>query len=375
MAQTLSSTKPPGAKRRAASRVDTNLAIAVVALAVMAAGVALFVTTVYGFWASLSVGDTAAVLWAVVLGVPAVASLAAMVPAVNGVRHALKAGRLVREGQLPDARVAAHDSRDATLYVLGLVISSVIVSSLLWFFSANDGVVRRTFFDGQVMRDFLPSLRAGLWFNIRLFIAAEILVLVLGLVVALLKMMPGKQGRPVRILAGLYTDTFRGLPALVTIYLIVFGLPLAELPLLDSLDRSAQLFWLCVIAIVLVYSAYVAEVYRAGLESIHWSQVAAARSLGLSQTKTLRFVVVPQAVRRIIPPLMNDFVALQKDTSLVSLIGVPDLINRARSAASREASLAPYVAAGIAFLIITIPFTRLTDYLLERDHKRRSAGG
>ena len=119
----------------------------------------------------------------------------------------------------------------------------------------------------------------------------------------------------------------------------------------------------------------VAEVYRAGLESIHWSQVAAARSLGLSQTKTLRFVVVPQAVRRIIPPLMNDFVALQKDTSLVSLIGVPDLINRARSAASREASLAPYVAAGIAFLIITIPFTRLTDYLLERDHKRRSAGG
>lgn len=375
MAQTLSSTKPPGAERRAASRVDTNLAIAVVALAVMAAGVALFVTTVYGFWASLSVGDTAAVLWAVVLGVPAVASLAAMVPAVNGVRHALKAGRLVREGQLPDARVAAHDSRDATLYVLGLVISSVIVSSLLWFFSANDGVVRRTFFDGQVMRDFLPSLRAGLWFNIRLFIAAEILVLVLGLVVALLKMMPGKQGRPVRILAGLYTDTFRGLPALVTIYLIVFGLPLAELPLLDSLDRSAQLFWLCVIAIVLVYSAYVAEVYRAGLESIHWSQVAAARSLGLSQTKTLRFVVVPQAVRRIIPPLMNDFVALQKDTSLVSLIGVPDLINRARSAASREASLAPYVAAGIAFLIITIPFTRLTDYLLERDHKRRSAGG
>jgi polar amino acid transport system permease protein len=373
--QTLTSTRPPDAPRRAASRVDTNLVVALVAFVVMTGTIALFAKALYDLHASLGVGSTAKAIWGVVLAVPGVAALAGMGPAVNGVRHALRAGRLVQSGDLPEARVAAHDSRDSTLYVLGLVISAVILSGLLWFFATKDGVIRRTFFNGEVMQDFIPSLRAGLWFNIRLFIAAEILVLVFGLVVALMKMMPGKQGRPVRMIAGVYTDVFRGLPALVTIYLIVFGLPLADLPLLDTLERSTQLFWLCVIGIVLVYTAYVAEVYRAGLESIHWSQVAASRSLGLSQTKTFRHVVIPQAVRRIIPPLMNDFVALQKDTSLVSLIGVADLINRARSASSREASLAPYVAAGIAFLLITIPFTRLTDYLLERDHKRRSAGG
>ena len=132
-----------------------------------------------------------------------------------------------------------------------------------------------------------------------------------------------------RWLAIAYTDLFRGIPALLVIYLVVFGFPLAGVPLFSNLSRDSQLFWLSVFALSLTYGAYVSEVYRAGLESIHWSQTAAARSLGLSQLQTLRHVVVPQAVRRIIPPLLNDFIGLQKDTALVSVVGVLDIVNRA----------------------------------------------
>jgi polar amino acid transport system permease protein len=133
------------------------------------------------------------------------------------------------------------------------------------------------------------------------------------------------------------------------------------------------LFWLAVLALVLVYGAYVAEVYRAGLESIHWSQTAAARSLGLSQTQTLRFVVVPQAVRRIIPPLLNDFVALQKDSALVSIVGLVEVLGAAQLYKGRFFNLSPVTGAALCFLVITIPFTRVVDYLIKRDRERTYA--
>ena len=172
-------------------------------------------------------------------------------------------------------------------------------------------------------------------------------MLVWALLVAVVRQLPGRAFAPVRMLAIVYTDVFRGVPAIIVIYLIVLGFGLAGVPPFDSLSRDAQLFWLSVLALVLVYGAYVAEVYRAGLESIHWSQVAAARSLGLSQWQTLRYVVIPQAVRRIIPPLLNDFVALQKDTALVSIVGVTEVLNNAQLLKNKYFNLSPVTGAAL----------------------------
>ncbi len=190
---------------------------------------------------------------------------------------------------------------------------------------------------------------------------AEVLVLVWALVVALVRMIPGRAGAPLRWLAIAYADLFRGIPSILVLFIVVFGFPLAGVPFFSSLGREDQLFWLAVLAFTLTYGAYVSEVYRSGLESIHWSQTAAARSLGLSQPQTLRYVVVPQAVRRIIPPLLNDFIGLQKDTALVSVVGVLDVVNRATILKGQDFNLTYLTGAAICFLIITIPMTRLTD--------------
>ena len=147
------------------------------------------------------------------------------------------------------------------------------------------------------------------------------------------------------------------------------------MPLFTSLGRSSQLFWLAVLGLTLTYGAYVSEVYRAGLESIHWSQTAAARSLGLSHVQTLRYVVVPQAVRRIIPPLLNDFIGLQKDTALVSVVGVLDIVNRATILKGTYFNLSFITGAAVFFLVVTIPLTRFTDYLIQRDQARMRANG
>jgi len=153
----------------------------------------------------------------------------------------------------------------------------------------------------------------------------------------------------------------------------VFGLGLADLPLVNSLSRDQQRFWLPVLALVLVYGAYVTEVYRSGLESIHWSQTAAARSLGLSHGQTLRYVIIPQAVRRIVPPLLNDFIGLQKDTALLAFVGVIEIFNESTLLKSKYFNLTPVVGAGIAFVVITIPMARFTDYLVRRDQARTRA--
>jgi polar amino acid transport system permease protein len=209
------------------------------------------------------------------------------------------------------------------------------------------------------------ALIRGFWLNVKIFVVAQVLVLVWALIVAVVRMLPGRACAPVRWLAIAYTDVFRGIPAIIVIYLIVLGFGLAGVPGFASMSKDNQIFWLAVLALTLVYGAYVAEVYRAGLESIHWSQTAAARSLGLSQWQTLRYVVVPQAVRRVLPPLLNDAVALQKDTALASIVGVVEVLGTA---------LSPVFGSAIFFLIITIPFTRLVDWLMTRD-KRRTLGG
>ncbi|MGL4528126.1 MAG: amino acid ABC transporter permease, partial [Aestuariivirga sp.] len=227
-----------------------------------------------------------------------------------------------------------------------------------------------------------------------IFVVAEILVLVWGLIVALARLMPGPAGQPIRALAILYCDIFRGLPAIVTLYLIGFGIPTSGLPELivphivglfvdlESMSvaeaRAATripVTWWCILALTLTYGAYVAEVYRAGIESIHWSQISAARSLGLSYMQTMRYVVVPQAVRRIMAPLLNDFIGLQKDTALVQVVGVIDAFNQSRIIAANAFNLSAVTIVAILFVLITIPQARFVDRLIERDNARMRAGG
>ena len=192
-----------------------------------------------------------------------------------------------------------------------------------------------------------------------------------GLIVAVGRLTPGRAGAPVRWLAIAYIDLFRGLPAVIVLYLVAFGFRRSGIPWLSTLDD----FWYAVFALTLTYGAYVAEVYRSGIDSIHWSQTAAARSLGLSHSKTLRHVVVPQAVRRIIPPLLNDFIGLQKDTSLVGFIGVLEVVNQSQIINSTEFNLSALTVAAALFYVITLPQARLVDVLLRRDQARMRAGG
>ena len=199
----------------------------------------------------------------------------------------------------------------------------------------------------------------------------EVFILALALLLAVLRSLQGPVFFPLRLMAIAYTDLFRGIPTILVVYLLGFGVPSLALP---GVPRSAT-FW-AVVALILSYSAYVAEVYRAGIESVHASQTAAARSLGLSRWQSLRYVVIPQAVRRVIPPLLNDFVALQKDTALIAfVVAVPEAFKQAQIFEARDFNFTPLLAAALLFLVITIPTTRLVDWLVGRERARREAGG
>jgi polar amino acid transport system permease protein len=203
-----------------------------------------------------------------------------------------------------------------------------------------------------------------------MFLAAEVLILALALVIALIRQSAGPVLFPLRVLSVVYVDFFRGVPLILVVYAIGLGVPALSLPFVSS--QSTTVYG--VAALTLSYSAYVSEVYRAGLGSVHQSQVAAARSLGLSQAATLRFVVLPQAVRNIIPPLLNDFISLQKDTALVSVIGAIEANRAAEIYGSTVFNYSSFTVAALLFLILTIPLARLTDRLIARDRQRRLAG-
>jgi polar amino acid transport system permease protein len=226
------------------------------------------------------------------------------------------------------------------------------------------------FFSWEDLTDSFPSVWKGFFLNVKIFVLAEILVLLWGLVIALVRGLPGRGAAPLRWAAIAYVDFFRGIPAIVLIYIIGFGMPKTNVPVISSFD----IFQLGVLALTLLYGAYVAEVYRAGIESVHWSQTAGARSLGLSQWKTMRFVVLPQAVRRVVPPLLNDFISLQKDSALVGTIGLLEGFRRAQIYSGQHFNATPYVGLALCFIVITIPLTRVTDYLLKRDQQRMRAG-
>ena len=250
----------------------------------------------------------------------------------------------------------------STLAVFGL-LGWVIVNAPNWpDFQAS-------FLDPAVFADALPDLAWALRINVQLFLIAEVLVLALGLVIAVLRSLPGPVFFPIRLLAIAYADIFRAVPGVLVIFLLGLGIPSLRIPGVPS-----EPFLWAVVAVTLVYSAYVSEVYRAGIESIHPSQEAAARSLGLTRAQSMRYVILPQAVRRVIPPLLNDFIGLQKDTVLVSFIGVVEVFRTAQVKEFATFNFTPYLAVALLFLVITLPLTRITDWLIARDRAASSAG-
>jgi polar amino acid transport system permease protein len=291
-------------------------------------------------------------------------------PAIKSVTRGQKARDAVAAHDLITARIETASALNYAHYTVGFAALFVVVIALAQFLMANNLAVSRTFLSVPLLDLSFPLILKAFWVNIYIFVVAEICVLVWGLIVAVARLIPGKTAAPIRAIATLYTDIFRGMPAIITIYLIGFGLPLSGLPILK--DLSVETY--AIIALTLTFGAYVAEVYRAGIESIHWSQVAAARSLGLTYMQTMRYVIVPQAVRRIVPPLLNDFIGLQKDTALVNVIGSIDAFNQAKILSSNYFNLSPVTVVAFLFVVITIPQARFVDRILEREQRRTRAG-
>jgi polar amino acid transport system permease protein len=229
--------------------------------------------------------------------------------------------------------------------------------------------VKQAFFDREVFDDSFPAILEAFLVNVRIFLVAEVFILVLALGLAVLRSLPGPVFFPLRLLATVYADIFRGIPTILVIYILGFGVTALQLPGVPN----SPLFW-GTVALVVVYTAYVSEVYRAGIESVHPSQEAAARSLGLTRFQALRFVVLPQAVRRVIPPLLNDFIGLQKDTALVALLGVVEAFRQSQIEVAATFNYTPYLATALLFVLITVPLARFTDWLTARDRKRQQAG-
>ncbi|MCO7239350.1 MULTISPECIES: amino acid ABC transporter permease [unclassified Aeromicrobium] len=250
----------------------------------------------------------------------------------------------------------------STVVVLGLLLLGV-VSSPGW------DRVQRTFFDWQDAKDSVGPITEAFWLNVRLFVVCEVFILVVALVVAVVRVVPSPAMAPLRLLATIYTDVFRGTPTLLVVLLVGFGVPA-----LDLAGAPTSLFWLGVIALTLSYGAYVAEVIRAGILSVHPTQWASGRALGLSYGRTLRHVVLPQALRRVTPPLLNDFVSLQKDTALLSVIGLVEALRQANIISNRDFVFTPLVVAAVLFIAATIVLARLADWLTVRS-MRREAGG
>ena len=253
------------------------------------------------------------------------------------------------------------------------VVSTIVFFGGLAFLvtrAPNWDRFRAYFFDWGVYRESFPEIADAFLINVKIFLIAEGIILVAALLIAVVRSLPGPVFFPLRALAIVYGDIFRSLPPILVILMLGVGMPALGV----SWVPMDQVFW-AIVALVLVYTAFVAEVYRAGIESVHPSQDAAARSLGLTRLQSLRHVVVPQAVRRVIPPLLNDFIGLQKDTALVSVLGVVEVLNNAQIVEAARFNGTPYLIAATLFIAITIPQARFTDWLIARDRRRRQVGG
>jgi polar amino acid transport system permease protein len=267
-------------------------------------------------------------------------------------RIAYRRGRAVRSVLLAAASTA----------VVGTLLALGITGAPGW------ERVKESFFDPETAVEYLPEILEGLWLNLKLLVVCATLALTLGLIVAVLRTLRGPVFFPVRALATGYTYSFRGLPLIIVIYLFAFGIPGLRL------QGTPGVLVLGAAAIIVTYGAYLAEVFRAGIESVHPSQIAAARSLGLSYRQAMRHVVLPQAVRRVAPPLLNDTVALQKDVGLISLAGPIDAIRAAQIGVAQDADFTPYIVAGVLFVLLALPLIAVTDWVTLRAARRQNAG-
>jgi polar amino acid transport system permease protein len=252
--------------------------------------------------------------------------------------------------------------------VLVAAVSTVVVFGLLALLVVSAPGwpdVRRSFFSWHHLSESLPDIVPAFWLNVKVFVVAEAFILVIALLLALARSSRAPVLFPARVLSTVYVDLLRGIPVLLVLFLLGFGVPALRLKGVPN----DPVLW-ATVALVMSYSAYVSEVYRAGIDSVHEDQRAAARSLGLTSFQSMRFVILPQAVRRVIPPLLNDFIALQKETALVGVLGPIEAARRAQIYSSREFNFTSYLAAALVFLAFTIPLTRLTDWLLARQRSR-----
>ena len=267
--------------------------------------------------------------------------------------------------------------RRAVLVSTASTVVFFTVVALVLALAPGSREVAHDFFSWSAMKEAFvgtpttPSIGSAFLLNVKIFVIAEVFILILGLLIAIVRQTPGPVFAPLRIVAVAYTDLFRGVPLLLVIYILGFGVP--GLDISGVSDRSPVI--LGGAALVLSYSAYVAEVYRAGIESVHESQVAAARSLGLSRWQSTRYVVLPQAVRRVVPPLLNDFISLQKDTALVAVLGPIEAARAAAIYGADSFNYSSFVVAALLFVLLTIPLARFTDHLVARGSRRCRGGG
>lgn len=246
---------------------------------------------------------------------------------------------------------------------IATVVTAVVAVGLVLLVLSSPGWdrVRDYFLSWSHARESFAAIAEGFWINIRIFLVAEPCVLILGALVAIARQTTSPWLAPLRLLATGYTDLFRGVPSILVVVICGIGIPALGLS-----GVTSSLFWLTTFALVLCYGAYVAEVFRAGILAIHPTQVASAEALALTRAQTMRFVVLPQAVRRVVPPLMNDLVSLQKDTALISAVGVFEALRAAQDYQGYNFNGTPLLVAAAYFLIVAVPLTRLTDWLMRR---------
>lgn len=250
------------------------------------------------------------------------------------------------------------------------VASTLVFAALVWVTVVRTpgwAAVQQAFFDPRVALQSLPKVWDGFLLNLQVLALSVVTVSVVALVVAVMRTLRGPVFFPLRVIAAVYTDLFRGFPFIIVLYLVGFGIPTIA-------NTRIEPVVLAVIAVTLTYSSYVAEVIRAGIEAVHPSQRLAARALGLSHAQTLRHVVLPQALRKMTPPLMNDFISMQKDVGLISILGAVDAVAAARSDVALTYNFTPYIVAGILFVLLAVPTIRLADWYTARLQRREQAG-
>ena len=363
---------PPDAEVRPEARAPIRLAIAPTRTLVALAVAAAVVSAAASWWVTVSMWQPTSPLDGgfrlLLTAISTLGTVLVVVPILRAVQAARSVSRAGAAGDRVLARRTAALSRQRSAISMGGSAAFLVVTVITGFLVVNDATVQKTFLQPELIGLSLPDILSAFKQNVFIALVAEVFVLIAAMFVALVRTAPTAAARPLRVLSIVYIDVFRGVPAIIVVYLVGFGLPLTGLPWVSELSGS----WYAIIALTLSYTAYVAEVYRSGLESIHPSQISAARSLGFSHLQTMRVVVAPQGVRRVIPALLNDFVALQKDTAVVGIIGSVEAFNQSKIYAGNYFNLSSVTVVALLFLLITIPQARFLDRHLSQQARKRS---